>query len=50
MTFDERDGRTLLVMSDVYPSREALDAEGGGAAEAAHETFRQLDEVLVAGR
>ena len=47
VTFEEQDGRTLLVMSELYPSKEALDADGGGAAEATHETFAQLDELLV---
>lgn len=46
VTFDEQDGRTLLVMSELYPSKEALDAEGG-AADATHETFAQLDELLA---
>jgi uncharacterized protein YndB with AHSA1/START domain len=46
VTFEEQDGRTLLVMSELYPSKEALDAEGG-AAEATHETFEQLDELLA---
>jgi hypothetical protein len=32
---------------DLYPSKEALDAEGGGAADAMVETFEQLDELLV---
>lgn len=46
-TFDEQeDGRTLLVMSERYPSKEELDAEGG-AADATHETFAQLDGLLV---
>lgn len=49
VTFEETDGRTLLVMTEVYPSKEALDAEGG-AADATHETFAQLDELLVALR
>jgi uncharacterized protein YndB with AHSA1/START domain len=46
VTFEEQDGRTMLVMSELYPSKEALDAEGG-AAEATHETFGQLDELLL---
>lgn len=46
VTFEEQDGRTLLVMSELYPSKDALDAEGG-AAEATHETFEQLDELLA---
>jgi uncharacterized protein YndB with AHSA1/START domain len=47
VTFEERDGQTLLVMSELYPSKEALDAAGTGAADATQETFRQLDELLV---
>lgn len=47
VTFEEQDGATLLVMSEVYPSKEALDAVGTGAAEATRETFAQLDELLV---
>ena len=47
VTFEEQDGRTLLVMSEVYPSKEALDAAGTGAAEATHETFSQLDDLLA---
>jgi uncharacterized protein YndB with AHSA1/START domain len=47
VTLTETDGTTLLVMSELFPSREALEADGGGAADAAHETFRQLDELLV---
>src|SRR3954466_11943033 len=31
VTLTEADGRTLLVVSELYPSKEALDAEGGGA-------------------
>jgi uncharacterized protein YndB with AHSA1/START domain len=46
VTFEENDGRTLLVLSELYPSKEALDAEGG-AADAMQETFGQLDELLV---
>ena len=47
VTFEEKDGRTLLVMSELYPSKEALDEAGTGAADATHETFGQLDELLV---
>jgi uncharacterized protein YndB with AHSA1/START domain len=50
VTFEERDGRTLLTMSERYASKEALDAAGTGAADATHETFDQLDELLVALR
>jgi len=47
VTFEERDGQTLLVMTELYPSKEALDAAGTGAADATHETFAQLDELLA---
>ena len=46
VTFEEKDGKTLLVMSELYPSKEALDAAGTGAADAMVETFAQLDELL----
>ena len=35
-------------MHELYPSKEALDAAGTGAADAMVETFQQLDELLVA--
>lgn len=47
VTFEEREGRTHLVLHELYPSKEALDAAGTGAAEALNETFGQLDELLV---
>lgn len=47
VTFEEKDGRTLVVVSERYPSKEALDAAGTGAADAMHETFDQLDELLA---
>jgi len=47
VTFEERDGKTLLVMSELYPTKEALDAAGTGAQEAMDETFGQLDELLA---
>jgi uncharacterized protein YndB with AHSA1/START domain len=47
VTFEERGGKTQLVMRELYPSKEALDAAGTGAADAMVETFAQLDELLV---
>jgi len=47
VTFKEKDGRTMLVMSELYPTKEALDAAGTGAQEAMKETFGQLDELLA---
>ena len=46
VTFEEKDGATLLVMRELYPSKEALEAEHG-MEEAMAETFGQLDELLV---
>src|SRR5215469_14207975 len=47
VTFEERAGKTLLVLHELYPSKEALDAAGTGAADAMGETFGQLDELLA---
>ena len=47
VTFEEKGGKTLLVMRELYPSKEALDAAGTGAADAMGETFEQLDELLA---
>ena len=46
VTFEEKGGKTLLVMRELYPSKDALDA-GIGATDAMGETFAQLDELLV---
>jgi uncharacterized protein YndB with AHSA1/START domain len=46
VTFEEKGGKTLLVLHELYPSKEALDAAGTGAADAMGETFAQLDELL----
>jgi uncharacterized protein YndB with AHSA1/START domain len=47
VTFEEKAGRTLVVMHDLYPSKEALD-EGSGSTDGMDETFNQLDELLAA--
>jgi uncharacterized protein YndB with AHSA1/START domain len=47
VTLEEKAGKTLLVMQELYPSKEALDAAGTGAADGLVETFGQLDELLV---
>ncbi len=44
--FEEKGGKTLVVLHELYPSKEALDAAGTGAADAMGETFEQLDELL----
>lgn len=48
VTFEEQGDKTLVVLHERYPSKEALDAAGTGAADAMLETFDQLDELLVA--
>ena len=48
VTFEEKGGETLLVMHDLYPSKEALDgAIASGSTGGFSETFEQLDELLV---
>jgi uncharacterized protein YndB with AHSA1/START domain len=48
VTFEEKGGKTLLVMHDLYPSKEALDAAlASGATGGMSETLDQLDELLV---
>jgi uncharacterized protein YndB with AHSA1/START domain len=48
VTFDEKGGKTLVVMHDLYPSKEALDdAIASGSTSGMGETFEQLDELLV---
>jgi uncharacterized protein YndB with AHSA1/START domain len=47
VTFEERAGQTLLVVHDLYPSKEALDEEiAAGSTSWNDETFNQLDELL----
>ncbi len=48
VTFTERDGCTLVVMHDLYPSKVALDDTiASGATGGFVETFSQLDAVLL---
>src|SRR5579863_610193 len=47
VTFEEKGGKTLLVMHELYPSKEALDSAIAGMEGAMPETFAQLDELLV---
>lgn len=44
VTFEEIAGKTLVVVHDLYPSKEAVDT---GSAGAMPETFDQLDELLA---
>ncbi len=48
VTFEERGDETLVVMHDLYPSKEALDgAIASGSTGGTGESFEQLDELLV---
>ena len=50
VTFEEEDGKTLLVLRELYPSKQALDdaiASGSTGTSGAGEQFEQLDELLV---
>ena len=48
VTFEERGGETLVVMHDLHPTKEALDAAiASGSTSGTGEQFAQLDELLV---
>jgi uncharacterized protein YndB with AHSA1/START domain len=47
VTFEENDGRTLLVLHELYPLTEALDEACAGMEGAMPEQFEQLDALLV---
>lgn len=47
VTFAEKGGKTLLVLSEFYPSQEALDEAIQGMEGCMPEQFEQLDELLV---
>jgi uncharacterized protein YndB with AHSA1/START domain len=50
VTFDETDGRTRVVVHDLYPSKEALDAAiASGSTSGMAESLGQLDELLGSG-
>jgi uncharacterized protein YndB with AHSA1/START domain len=47
-TFEEKDGKTLVVLRDLYPSKEALDATlASGQTAGMNETLDQLDEFAA---
>jgi uncharacterized protein YndB with AHSA1/START domain len=49
VTFEEDDGRTRVVVHDLYPSKEALDsALASGSTGAWPEQFEALDDLLTA--
>ena len=49
LILEEKAGKTLVILRDLYPSKEALDAAmASGEKSGMGETFDQLEEVLVA--
>ncbi|HVU00794.1 MAG TPA: SRPBCC family protein [Polyangiaceae bacterium] len=44
-TFEERGEKTLLTIHELYPTKEACDADAG-SKDGIGETFEQLDELL----
>ncbi len=48
VAFEERGAETLVVLHDLYPSKEALDeALASGSTSGFGEQFEQLDALLV---
>jgi uncharacterized protein YndB with AHSA1/START domain len=47
VTFEEKGGQTLVVMHELHPSKEALDAAITGMEGGMSETFGQLDDLLA---
>lgn len=48
VSFEEKDGKTLLILHDLYPSKQALDeAIASGSTGGWGEQFEHLDAVLV---
>jgi uncharacterized protein YndB with AHSA1/START domain len=47
VTFEEGGGRTRVVMHDLYPSKEALEAVLAGMEAGMSETLEQLDDFVV---
>ena len=46
VTFEDKGGQTLLILHELYPSKEALDEAIAGMADGMPEQFEQLDALL----
>ncbi len=47
-TFDEKHGKTTLILHQLYPSKESLDgAVASGMEHGMRETFEQLEELIA---
>ena len=50
VTFEEKDGKTLLVLRDLYPTKQALDdAIASGSTSGYDEQFDELERMLALG-
>lgn len=49
VTFEERDGKTLVSYSELYPTAAACDEALAGSAEGLPGQFAQLDALLATG-
>jgi uncharacterized protein YndB with AHSA1/START domain len=49
VTFEERDGKTLVSYSELYPTAAACDEALAGSAEGLPGQFAQLDALLAIG-
>jgi uncharacterized protein YndB with AHSA1/START domain len=50
VTFEDKGGETLVVLRDLYPTKQALDeAIASGSTSGFNEQFEQLDALLAAG-
>jgi len=48
VTFEEKDGKTLVILHELYASKEALDAAiASGSTSGFGEQFGQLDVLLA---
>jgi len=47
VTFEDEDGKTLLTLQELYPSKEALDEAFVGMEDTTPEQFGQLDDLLA---
>ena len=51
VTFEERDGKTLVTMTDRHPTKASLDeAIASGSCEGTPETFAQLEALVCSPR
>src|SRR5687767_11599366 len=50
VTFEEKNGKTLLILHDLYPSKDALEAAvASGSTSAYPEQFDELERLLATG-